>query len=119
MEVIIDPEVGIILGHLAYTKSDISLELICHIISDVETMAIALAYKDFYRLESFKGNKGSKNTVNNATNNDNSDDNNDVNKVIKLEYLEKVMKLILKFLKVDRMTLQPTSLLILFGLDSI
>ena len=113
LEVIIDPEVGTILGHSVYTESDISPELVCCIINDVEMMDIALACKDFYQLELFKGSKGSKNTVNNATNDDNSDDDDDANKVIKPEYLEKVMKFISKFLKVDRMTLQPTLLLIL------
>ena len=107
LEVIIDPEVGTILGHSVYTESDISPELVCCIINDVEIMDIALACKDFYQLELFKGSKGSKNTVNNATNDDNSDDDDDADKVIKPEYLEKVMKFISKFLKVDRMTLQP------------
>ena len=82
-------------------------------------MDIVLACKDFYQLELFKGSKGSKNTANDAMNDDDSDDDDDANEVIEPEYLEKVMKFILKFLKVDRITLQPTSLLILFGLDSI
>ena len=109
LEVIIDPEVGTILGHSVYTESDISPELVCCIINDVEMMDIALACKDFYQLELFKGSKSSKNTANSATNND---DDNNVNKVIKPEYLKKVIKFILKFLKVDRITLQPTLLLI-------
>ena len=113
MEVIIDPEVGTILGHSVYTESDISPELVHCIINDIEMIDIALACKDFYQLGLFKDSKGSKNTTNGATNNDNSDDNDDTNKVIKPEYLEKVMKFISKFLKVDRMTLQPTLLLIL------
>lgn len=118
MEVIIDPEAGTILGHSAYTESDISPELVRRIISDVETMAIALAREDFYQLESFKGSKGSKNTSNGVTNDEDSDDD-DAEEVIEPEYLEKVMKLVSRFLKVDRATLQPTSSLISFGLDSI
>ena len=107
LEVIIDPEVGTILGHSVYTESDISPELVCCIINDVEMMDIALACKDFYQLELFKGSKGSKNTANGAMNNGDSDDDDDTNEVIEPEYLEKVMKFISKFLKVDRMT--PTS----------
>ena len=119
LEVIIDPEVGTILGHSVYTESDISPELVCCIINDVEMMDIALACKDFYQLELFKGSKGSKNTANGAMNNGDSDDDDDTNEVIEPEYLEKVMKFISKFLKVDRMTLQPTLSLILFSLDFI
>ena len=107
LEVIIDPEVGTILRHSVYTESDISPELVCCIINDVEMMDIALACKDFYQLELFKGSKGSKNTANGAMNNGDSDDDDDTNEVIEPEYLEKVMKFISKFLKVDRMT--PTS----------
>ena len=40
LEVIIDPEVGTILGHSVYTESDISPELVCCIINDVEMMDI-------------------------------------------------------------------------------
>ena len=119
MEVIIDPEADTILGHSVYTKSDTSPELMHCIISDIETMDIALACKDFYQLELFKGSKGSKNTANGATNNDDSDDDDDTNEVIELEYLKKVMKFISKFLKVDRMILQPNLSLILFSLNSI
>ena len=119
LEVIIDPEVGTILGHSVYTESDISPELVHCIINDIEMIDIALACKDFYQLELFKGSKGSKNTINGIMNDDNSDDNNDTNEVIKPEYLKKVIKFILKFLKVDRMILQPTLSLILFSLNSI
>ena len=119
LEVIIDPEVGTILGHSVYTESDISPELVCCIINDVEIMDIALACKDFYQLELFKGSKSSKNTVNGAINDDDSDYNNDADKVIKSEYLEKVMKFVLRFLKVDKMILQITLSLILFSLNFI